>query len=168
MHDYSLRTHGHPDLAFVCQDVTEANAKEAHELSLAMVAELQNHNEKAHYGVGLASTQVGGKLRVIVLRTDVRNPDKVDLCFNPTWKPTVRLKKTLPEGCLSFPGARKQVERFQYIEVKYLRMKYDPTGLLKTEFEEVTASMSDFKARVFQHECDHLDGICKVGQIKQL
>lgn len=53
------------------------------------------------------------------------------------------------EGCLSIPGLRGFVPRYQEIEVEYIA----PTG--KPQKQVLTL----FVARIFQHELDHLDGI---------
>ena len=53
------------------------------------------------------------------------------------------------EGCLSVPGMRGLVLRDRAIEVKYLNR----------HGESVHQELTDFVARIFQHELDHLDGI---------
>ncbi|THF69059.1 MAG: peptide deformylase, partial [Methylophaga nitratireducenticrescens] len=60
------------------------------------------------------------------------------------------------EGCLSVPGLRALVPRYQQIEVRYslrdgtqIQVKYD-----------------DFMARLFQHELDHLDGKVFVDRVE--
>jgi peptide deformylase len=52
------------------------------------------------------------------------------------------------EGCLSIPGLRGVVPRFE-------RVRLDA---LDREGRPYTAEASGFFARVIQHECDHLDG----------
>jgi peptide deformylase len=60
------------------------------------------------------------------------------------------------EGCLSIPGIRGFVPRSQAIEVEYT----DRNGKLqKQEF-------TDFVARIFQHEYDHLDGIVFLDKLE--
>ena len=53
------------------------------------------------------------------------------------------------EGCLSVPGLRGEVERWQRIHLKW----QDREGAFYTE------ELEDFHARVVQHEKDHLDGV---------
>ena len=62
------------------------------------------------------------------------------------------------EGCLSVPGQRAEVERFEKIRVRYL--DYDGKE------QEVLAD--DFLAIVLQHEMDHLDGILYIDRISRL
>ena len=52
------------------------------------------------------------------------------------------------EGCLSIPGIRGLVPRHKSIRVKYLTR----------DGKEVESEFSDFIARIFQHELDHLNG----------
>ena len=53
------------------------------------------------------------------------------------------------EGCLSVPGLRGEVKRWQHIHLKW----QDRYGTSHTE------QLQDFHARVVQHEQDHLDGV---------
>ena len=53
------------------------------------------------------------------------------------------------ETCLSVPGIRARVERWQKVKIKY----YD------LNFCEYVELFKNFEARVVQHELDHLDGI---------
>ncbi|MEO8893341.1 MAG: peptide deformylase, partial [Coleofasciculaceae cyanobacterium] len=60
------------------------------------------------------------------------------------------------EGCLSIPGIRGLVPRYQAIEVEYT------TRNGKQNRQELT----DFVARIFQHEYDHLEGIIFLDRVK--
>ena len=53
------------------------------------------------------------------------------------------------EGCLSVPGLRGAVPRWQRIRYRGVT----PEG------EAIDRTVGGFHARVVQHECDHLDGI---------
>lgn len=52
------------------------------------------------------------------------------------------------EGCLSIPGIRGYVPRYKSITVSFK----DRTG------KDITQTYTDFVARIFQHEYDHLHG----------
>jgi peptide deformylase len=60
------------------------------------------------------------------------------------------------EGCLSIPGIRGLVPRYQAIEVEYT----DRDGKLQK------LELTDFVARIFQHEYDHLDGIVFLDRLE--
>ena len=104
-------------------------------------------------GIGLAAPQVGINKRIFVMG----NEAKLYACINPEiieGQGNVSDK----EGCLSFPELWLTVKRYETIKVKY----YNAVG------EEVITEFTGLIARVFQHERDHLDGICfdtKVGPV---
>lgn len=106
-------------------------------------------------GVGLAAPQIGVNLRVVIFEVsgNPRYPEAEvvpqTVLINPVITP---IKKTVEddwEGCLSVPGMRGMVPR--YTNIRYLG--YDEYG------NRIDRTVSDFHARVVQHECDHLDGI---------
>jgi peptide deformylase len=70
------------------------------------------------------------------------------ILINPLITPLSPLTEEGFEGCLSVPGLRGAVERYQQIRYE----GFDPKG------EPVVRIASGFHARVVQHECDHLIG----------
>lgn len=105
-------------------------------------------------GVGLASTQIGWNARVFVAR-DLENPDRETVYVNPEIIRVSDEEVTEEEGCLSIPGVRAPVARHRSIVLRALDLQMNP-------FEE---EASDFRARAFQHEIDHLDGILFVSRL---
>lgn len=104
-------------------------------------------------GIGLAAPQVGISKRIFVMG----NQDKIFACINPEVIEASGNDMDL-EGCLSFPDLWLRVRRADKINVKY----YNTLG------NEVNTEMTGLMARVFQHERDHLDGICydtRVGKL---
>lgn len=105
-------------------------------------------------GVGIAAPQLGRSLQIIVVasRPNPRYPNA------PYMEPVVMINPCIVsqseavikdwEGCLSIPGIRGLVPRYQAIEVKYTNRNG------QIEHQEFT----DFIARIFQHEYDHLSG----------
>jgi peptide deformylase len=55
---------------------------------------------------------------------------------------------TLEEGCLSIPGIHETVSRSERIKIKYF----------DANFNEYVEEFDGFRARVIQHEYDHLEG----------
>ena len=100
---------------------------------------------KDERGIGLAGPQCGVPLRIFVMYIE-RNRY---VCINPEIIDTHGPKELDREGCLSFPGEEYMVPRYPKIEVRY----QTTTGKFMTEVMEGT------KARCFQHELDHLNGI---------
>ena len=101
-------------------------------------------------GVGIAAPQVGISRRIIA----VQRFDKPGEPFEVY--PNIRVIKYRgeqeygPEGCLSVPGRRGDVLRWRDIDIQYTSPQ-----TLKDTVETVTG----FTSVIFQHECDHLDGI---------
>ena len=104
-------------------------------------------------GIGLAGPQVGISKRIFVMG----NESKMFACINPE---IIEGHGEVidKEGCLSFPELWLNVKRPETVKVRY----YNATGA------EIVTEFTGLIARVFQHERDHLDGICydmKVGKL---
>lgn len=106
-------------------------------------------------GVGIAAPQVYESKRIFIISShpNARYPKAPDLgpiaIINPEITSFSDEKEKDWEGCLSIPGIRGLVPRHKRVKVKYLTR----------DGEEVENEFSDFVARIFQHELDHLDGI---------
>lgn len=97
-------------------------------------------------GLGLSAPQVGIRLRFFISKIK-----GLGVAVNPAYVPlaaSVLVKKE--EGCLSWPGKTVAKLRHSDISVSYGN-KYG---------SQRSAILRDRDARIFQHECDHLDGIC--------
>ncbi len=114
-------------------------------------------------GVGLAAPQIGESIRMIVV--EYPEDDSVEDAPKKTWKvinPEIiwRSEETVlgSEGCLSIPGYVGTVERNESIKVKGLSVFGRPL--------KITAS--GWLARIFQHEIDHLEGICYIDRATEI
>ena len=114
-------------------------------------------------GVGLAAPQVGESIRMIVVEypeddSVEDSPMKTYTVINPeiTWRSAETTEGS--EGCLSIPGYVGTVERYESIKVKGLNTYGRPIKL----------SLSGWTARIFQHEIDHLDGICYIDRATEI
>jgi peptide deformylase len=104
-------------------------------------------------GVGLAANQCGLPYRVFVM-----GAEKVGFaCFNPEIL-EAEGEEVYEEGCLSFPGLFLKINRAERIKVKYT----DFNGIEKEE------RFSGLTARIFQHELDHLNGVCYINKVSRL
>lgn len=140
------------------QKASEVNAFDTAELH-ALIKDMEDTMADMH-GAGLAAPQIGVSLRVVIFGKkdgdDTKNPRYPDADEVPY---TVLINPKLTfigdeqedgwEGCLSVPGLRGVVPR--YTQLHY--SGFDPYG------NTIDRTVSDFHARVVQHECDHLDGI---------
>jgi peptide deformylase len=105
-------------------------------------------------GIGLAATQVNVHEQVIVIDTsEERNAPQVLINPQLLWASDERVKGD--EGCLSVPGWRGDVLRYRDIDIEYTSLK-----TLKDTVERVQG----FSAVIFQHECDHLDGVLYIDK----
>jgi peptide deformylase len=104
-------------------------------------------------GIGLAAPQVGISKRIFVMG----NETKLYACINPEIIEGTGIVMDR-EGCLSFPDLWLNVKRQESIKVKF----YNAVG------SEIITEFTGLIARVFQHERDHLDGICYDTQVGKL
>ena len=109
---------------------------------------------KSNNGIGLAANQVGLDRRVFVMRTQ---DGREFGAFNPGIL-TAEGQMLGEEGCLSFPDLYLNVSRYQKITAMYL----DNTG------EKRIIELEGIDARCFQHELDHLDGVCFTDNLSPL
>jgi len=107
-------------------------------------------------GVGLAAPQVGISQRLIVIEYGEEDeegvetgPKKLFAVINPEIVAISEEKINGIEGCLSVPGLIGEVERHTHIIVKGQNRLGKP----------VKYKLSGWRARIFQHEIDHLEGV---------
>ena len=109
-------------------------------------------------GVGLAATQVGAPWQIFVVDCAAEGePSDLRVFVNPELL-DLQGKTTFDEGCLSFPGAREEVERAEKVRVRAL----DRDG--KTFELEAEGLL----AIAIQHEYDHLQGILMIDRLGPL
>ena len=95
-------------------------------------------------GVGLAATQVGLDISLIVLED---NGSMLAL-FNPTILKKSTNQEYGMEGCLSFPGMFRRLKRPTEVTIKYRDINN------KMQFKK----LENLQARALIHENDHLQG----------
>lgn len=105
-------------------------------------------------GVGIAGPQVGISRRIVAVQRFDKQGEPFEVY--PNIRIIARNGETVPgpEGCLSVPGRRGEVPRYQQITISY---SLPPSG--KLPVRDTTENISGFTAVIFQHECDHLDGV---------
>jgi len=150
---------GDPRLFQVAQPVQHFDAPELHSL----VTDMED-TMRALDGAGLAAPQIGVGLQVVIFGVghNARYPDAEEVPYtvliNPVLAPVGNEIEEGWEGCLSVPGMRGLVPRHRTIRYQGL----DQYG------EAIDRTVSDFHARVVQHECDHLSGILYPMRIRDL
>ncbi|MCZ2356046.1 MAG: peptide deformylase [Bacteroidia bacterium] len=109
-------------------------------------------------GVGLAAPQVGKAIRLFIVDgspmdeseeggEDTRDFKKVFI--NPVILEETGEEWAFEEGCLSIPAIREEVWRPETLTIRYL----------DENWQEKTESYSGIKARIIQHEYDHIEGV---------
>ncbi len=113
-------------------------------------------------GVGIAAPQIAQPYRVMIVasRPNPRYPHA------PHMEPTAMINPRIIahsstvkkdwEGCLSIPGIRGLVPRYESVEVEYT----DRNGEIQKQL------LTNFVARIFQHEYDHFDGIVFLDRLE--
>ncbi|MHC1698034.1 MAG: peptide deformylase [Geobacteraceae bacterium] len=148
---------GNPVLRQLAQTVPDIAHPSVQSLIDDMLATVAEAN-----GVGIAAPHVYEPLRIFVIasRPNSRYPNA------PALEPTALLNPELSwasdekekgwEGCLSIPGIRGFVPRSRKIGIKYLTR----AGVRREE------EFSDFLARIFQHEFDHLNATVFLDRVE--
>jgi peptide deformylase len=148
---------GNPILRKIAQSVSKVTDVETQTLIDSLMATAAVAN-----GVGIAAPQASQSFRLFIVasRPNMRYPNA------PLMEPTAMINPKIVsysekmvkgwEGCLSVPGIRGLVPRYQAIDVEYS----DRNGTLQRQ------QLSDFVARIFQHELDHLDGIIFLDRLE--
>jgi len=106
-------------------------------------------------GVGLAATQVGVLHRVLVFQAHEEDP--LTALVNPVLEWVSDELEAAEEGCLSLPSVHVEVERPARIRVS----AHDETGA------PLALEAEGLRARVIQHEIDHLDGVLILDRISR-
>lgn len=121
------------------------------------------HQEK---GVGLAAPQLGILQRAIVVEVAQaieRDGESIaelplTVLINPEITPIGHDKTEGWEGCLSIPGYRGYVERWQHITFTAQDINGRP----------LQGQAAGFHARIIQHEVDHLNGILYTDRTQRI
>lgn len=115
--------------------------------SIRQLAERMKDIMVEYKGVGLAGPQAGVNLQIFVASID-GTKESARVYINPQIEPEGDLL-TMEEGCLSLPNIYGKIPRYSHCTVH-------ATGLDGKPFTEIGEGLL---ARIFQHECDHLQGM---------
>lgn len=105
-------------------------------------------------GIGLAAPQVGKNINLFVVDATAfgeEDPNAADfkkVFINAEIYERSGEKVPFIEGCLSVPGVRENVDRYDVIKVRYM----------DENFIEHDEELDGIRARVVQHEYDHIEG----------
>lgn len=119
-------------------------------------------------GVGLAAPQIGKSIRVFIVDASPFADDEElefserkkiigfkKVFINPTIVSQSSKLCSFTEGCLSIPEIRENIKREDEIEINFFDQN----------FNEQTMKIDGLRARVVQHEYDHIEGILFTDKI---
>ncbi len=155
---YPIVVYGHPILRKVAVEIN----KEYPGLSqlISDMFDTMYYSE----GLGLAAPQIGKSIRLFVIDGKPAAEDEPALAeFKRAFinaHITERSGDLVPmtEGCLSIPNLREEVLRESRVRINY----YDEN------WEYHDEAFEGYKARIIQHEYDHLDGIMFTDKVNPL
>ena len=104
-------------------------------------------------GIGLAAPQIGKSIRLFVVDGSVLEGEEEMEDFKKAFiNPEILEEEGNPfeyeEGCLSIPSIREKIKRQDTLTLRYF----------DEQWEERKETFSGLKARIIQHEYDHLEG----------
>lgn len=110
-------------------------------------------------GIGLAANQIGLNKRVFVMGSyNIPGFPQPFALFNPKILEASENLILDKEGCLSFPGLFLTIKRPDWVVVEY----QDSSG------NTIEAKFDGYLSKCFQHELDHLDGICFIDKVSKM
>ncbi|MBX2900205.1 MAG: peptide deformylase [Cyclobacteriaceae bacterium] len=127
-----------------------------------LIADMFETMDEAN-GIGLAAPQIGKSIRLFVvdgtgLQDEPTLKDFKKAFINPQITDEYGNEWPFEEGCLSIPNIREEVLRKETVRIKY----FDETW---NAFDE---EFSGMKARIIQHEYDHIEGKLFVDYLSPL
>jgi len=149
--DLRIVKYPHPALRAKNAEVEEFTAE------LATLAKDMLKVMYASQGVGLAAPQVGVNKRLMVFNPegDAKAWVQEAVLVNPQIVSSGGGRDVEEEGCLSFPEMSGAVERSKWVKVAAQRLNG----------KKFSVKYTGWKARIFQHEYDHLDGVVYIDRL---
>jgi peptide deformylase len=155
---YPIVVYGHQILRKVAEDI-DTDYPDLNQL-ISDLFETMYRSE----GMGLAAPQIGKSIRIFVIDGTPLAEDEPELAdFRKVFINARIVEKSgdlklMGEGCLSIPNLREEVNRESHIRIQY----YDANWEYHDEVYE------GYRARIIQHEYDHLDGILFTDKVSPL
>ncbi len=140
-----IRLFGDPVLRQRAREVTDFDER------LQRLADDMLATMREAAGVGLAANQVGVLKRLFTWEVE----DAHGAVVNPQLEDASEELQEGEEGCLSFPGLFYPLQRPLRVRVRHRDLRG----------EEHLTEAEGFRARVFLHEMDHLDGVLFIDHL---
>jgi peptide deformylase len=155
---YPIFVYGSPVLRKVAKEI-DKNYPKLKEFIENMFETMQRSD-----GIGLAAPQIGESVRLFVINGAPWAEDDESLRYFKKTFINAKIYERFGEDniynerCLSLPGIREEITRKSNIKISY----YD------VNFEFHDEAYDGLKARVIQHEYDHIDGTLLIDHLPQL
>lgn len=165
---YSILRYPNPILRKESKDILQSSVLEDATVLLSLEKTLDaatNLLMTVDHGAALAAPQIGVLSRWFVTNQDLTSKQKYSdvvrsippVIINPRILFHSNDCLVSEESCLSFPGLVMHVSRWKEICVEYSTILHYGSKQ-KKEWHNIKETYTDFWARLFQHEIDHLDG----------
>jgi peptide deformylase len=145
---YSIVAYGDPALRSQTEEIKKNGSIDVKKLTEEMFETMHKAS-----GIGLAAPQIGKSLRLFIIDAspmeDEKYPDFKKAFINPEILEESGEEWDFEEGCLSIPGVREEVTRFEKLTIRYF----------DEDWKEHIESFDGIAARIIQHEYDHLEGV---------
>lgn len=143
---YPIVLYGDPVLRKPTEDVEPGT-------DLKLLIQDMYETMKHAQGIGLAAPQIGKSIRLFVvdgtvLEDEPSMEDFRQAFINPLIVEELGENWEYEEGCLSIPNIRESVSRREKLRIRY----YDE------DWNEKEEDFYGLKARIIQHEYDHIEG----------
>ncbi|MBS1951882.1 MAG: Peptide deformylase [Cytophagales bacterium] len=153
---YPIVMYGDPVLRKKAKEIEKGT--DLSELVTSMFETMQ-----AAKGIGLAAPQIGKSIRLFVVdgTTLDDEPDMKDfkkIFVNPVMLNEHGRPWAFEEGCLSIPNIREEIDRPEKIRIRYFDENWNS---VEEEFDGM-------KARIIQHEYDHIEGKLFIDYLSSL
>ena len=145
---YSIVAYGDPVLRAETEEIKKNGSIDIKQLSEEMFETMHIAS-----GVGLAAPQIGKSIRMFIVDTspmeDEKYPNFKKAFINPEILEESGDEWDYEEGCLSIPGVREDVTRYEKLTIRYF----------DEDWKEHIEEYDGIAARIIQHEFDHLEGV---------
>ena len=146
MTERDIRLFGDPVLKTSCREVSDLETIKPLVRDLLDTCNLPGR-------AGVAANQIGVDQRVFSYSVN----GELGYLINPVIINRSEETELMEEGCLSIPGLWNSVQRSKAVTIRGQQL----------DGAEVEIEAEGLLAQVFQHECDHLDGMLYIDRLEQ-
>ncbi|MEL7003779.1 MAG: peptide deformylase [Bacteroidota bacterium] len=144
---YPITVYGDPVLKKKARNIEKG------EIDVVQLSKDMFETMEGAHGIGLAAPQIGKSIRMFVVdgrpMEDEETKDFVKVFINAEILEESGDKWNFEEGCLSIPNIREEVSRNAKLRIRYF----------DENWEEHEEEFDGIKARIIQHEYDHIEGV---------